>query len=293
MTDPGAAPSPTPAPSSGGALKLIPVLVAAAAFAVIVVWFLREKEPESGIEIGYRMLAADAAPVAPRVTEVLTKRLKELRADPFYITIDRDLVVIKLPGASKNRVEDVKRLLRTVGHLELRPVADRATQEKYRKDEVVPDGYQLVRSVDARGGEYEAWQPWMLVQKKSVIDGAHFVDAEPHQEMVPGGARWVTSFELDAEGAKRFDEAAEKLYNQRPPGLLAIMLDGELKSAPAVQSPAFHGRGQISGAQDAQAAKDLAIVLRSGKLPVPLGGVEGGEKKPGVPQFERPFGPKK
>jgi len=34
--------------------------------------------------------------------------------------------------------------------------------------------------------------------------------------MVPGGARWVTSFELDAEGAKMFDDAAEKALQPAP-----------------------------------------------------------------------------
>ena len=101
--------------------------------------------------------------------------------------------------------------------------------------------------------------------------------------MTTAGKAWVTAFELDATGAKLFDEAAERLYNQRPPGLLAILLDGVLKSVPAVRSAAFHGRGQISGVKSEEDAKDLATILKAGALPLPLG----------EPEFERPYGPKK
>jgi preprotein translocase subunit SecD len=85
----------------------------------------------------------------------------------------------------------------------------------------------------------------LLIQETPVIEGRHIIHAEPQQEMTPRGARWVTLFELDAEGSRRFDEAAEQLYRQQ--GRIVILLDGEVRSAPSVQSPAFHGRGQITG----------------------------------------------
>jgi SecD/SecF fusion protein len=109
--------------------------------------------------------------------------------------------------------------------------------------------------------------------------------------MVPGGSRWVTSFTLNAEGAKMFDDAAERLYNQRPAGLIVIMLDGKVKSAPAVQSPAFHGHGQISGAKDQNDAKELSVILRSGSLPAPIGTYEDGKAVPGKPESETFVGP--
>jgi preprotein translocase subunit SecD len=175
-------------------------------------------------------------------------------------------------------------MFRTRGQLHLSLVAPIPVQEQFNKDKVVPEGYKAVENQErSRGGEYEAYGAQLLVRKEPVVEGRHIVNAEPSQEMVPGGARWVTSFEMNAEGARLFDEAAEKLYRQRPVGLIAIMLDGKVRSAPAVQSPSFHGRAQVSGAKDVEDAKELAIILRTGAFPVPLG----------EPEFERPYGPKK
>jgi len=88
----------------------------------------------------------------------------------------------------------------------------------------------------------------LLIRETPVIEGRHIVNAEPQQEAASGGIGWVTLFELDAEGARRLDEAAEQLYRRH--GRIVILLDGEVRSAPVVQSPAFHGRGQISGLRD-------------------------------------------
>src|SRR5581483_3643438 len=167
--------------------------------------------------------------------------------------------------------------------------APRNLQEQFNKDHVVPEGWMVVDNTErGRGGEYEAYGAQILVQKQPVIEGRHIEDAEAREEMVPGGARWVTSFTLNTEGAKMFDDAAARLYDQRPPGLIVIMLDGKVKSAPAVQSASFHGHGQISGAKDQNDAKELAIILRSGSLPAPIGSIEGG---PGKPESETFVGP--
>lgn len=52
-------------------------------------------------------------------------------------------------------------------------------------------------------------------------------------------------------------------------GYIAITLDGVVYSAPRVDKEISGGRTEISGAFTVQEAKDLATVLRAGKLPVP------------------------
>jgi preprotein translocase subunit SecD len=51
---------------------------------------------------------------------------------------------------------------------------------------------------------------------------------------------------------------------------LAIVLDRRVESAPSVRQPITNGSGQISGSFTEQQAKDLALVLRTGALPVSL-----------------------
>ncbi|HUR39501.1 MAG TPA: protein translocase subunit SecD, partial [Planctomycetota bacterium] len=223
-------------------------------------------------------------------TDVIRRRVeaKQLK-EPKINSRGDDEIIIQLAGVDADALRDYKRLIETSGKLELHAAAPRGVQEQYNKDKVVPENYMAVENTErGRGGEYEAYGSTILVQKAPVIEGRHIEDSEPRQEMVPGGSRWVTSFTLNAEGAKMFDDAAEKLYNQRPPGLIVIMLDGKVKSAPAVQSPAFHGHGQISGAKDQNDSKELSIILRSGSLPAPIGSIGGG---PGKPESETFVGP--
>src|SRR5439155_9589596 len=51
---------------------------------------------------------------------------------------------------------------------------------------------------------------------------------------------------------------------------LAVSLDQQVISAPTVQAPITDGRVVITGNFTEQSAKDLAAVLNSGPLPVPL-----------------------
>ena len=51
---------------------------------------------------------------------------------------------------------------------------------------------------------------------------------------------------------------------------MAIVLDGEIVSAPNINEPITSGNGMISGSFTFQEATDLALLLRSGALPTPL-----------------------
>jgi preprotein translocase subunit SecD len=51
---------------------------------------------------------------------------------------------------------------------------------------------------------------------------------------------------------------------------IAIDLDGKVKSAPSLQTTSFQGSGQITGNFTQREAKDLALVLKYGALPVQL-----------------------
>src|SRR6185295_6180481 len=248
-----------------------------------------------GAELRYKVLfdsgfSGNKEAATKTATDVIRRRVeaKQLKEPKINSHGDNE-IVIQLAGVDADGLRDYKRLIETSGKLELHAAAPKNLQEQYNKDKVIPDGYMVVESSDRTRGEgYEAYGAQLLVLKAPVIEGRHITQAEPRQEMSTSGATWVTSFELDVEGAKMFDEAADRLYNQRPPGLIVIMLDGKVKSAPAVRSPAFHGKGQISGAKDQNDAKELSIILRSGSLPAPIGSIAGG---PGKPESETFVGP--
>ncbi len=76
----------------------------------------------------------------------------------------------------------------------------------------------------------------------------------------------IISFTFNQEGARAFAKFTSENVN-RP---FAIVLDGQVLSAPVVREPILGGSGQISGGFSVKAANDLAIQLRSGALPTDL-----------------------
>ncbi|MBW3668897.1 MAG: protein translocase subunit SecD [Actinobacteria bacterium] len=80
------------------------------------------------------------------------------------------------------------------------------------------------------------------------------------------GGQWAVDFTLTSEGAEQFDQLAARNLNRQ----VAIVLDGVVQSAPVIQQAEFNGEGQISGDFSEREAKDLALVLRYGALPVEL-----------------------
>jgi protein-export membrane protein SecD len=221
-----------------------------------------------GAELRYKVLfdpsfPGDKGEATRKATDVIRKRLEAKDLKEAKVTPQGEAdVVIQLPGVDADGLREYKRFIETMGSLELHALGPEQLQERYRKDKVIPDGYREVENTDGT---------FLLIQERPVIEGRHITNAQAHQQTGAGEYQWVTSFELDDDGARLFDEAAGKLYEERPRGRIVIIFDGKVKSAPTVQSPAFHGRGQISGAKTKTEAEDLAIILRSGSLPAPLG----------------------
>jgi len=80
----------------------------------------------------------------------------------------------------------------------------------------------------------------------------------------------VVGIKFDEEGAKKFEDLTEK--NVGKP--LAIILDTEIVSAPIVQEKISGGSAVISGNFTIEGAKNLAIQLNAGALPVSIKLVE-------------------
>jgi len=83
----------------------------------------------------------------------------------------------------------------------------------------------------------------------------------------PNTGVWEVQFSLTGDGTKAWNDMATKVGvgNQ-----IAIDLDGVVRSAPRLDSTDFQGKGVISGNFTQSEAKDLALVLKYGSLPVQL-----------------------
>jgi len=98
---------------------------------------------------------------------------------------------------------------------------------------------------------------------KVVLTGKDLKDA---RAQVSQGNQAVVGLEFSEEGGKKFGELTARNIGKQ----IAIELDGEVLTAPVVQEAITGGRAQISGSRTVEDAEHLAILLRSGSLPVKI-----------------------
>ncbi|MFE1548306.1 protein translocase subunit SecD [Streptomyces sp. NPDC058718] len=80
--------------------------------------------------------------------------------------------------------------------------------------------------------------------------------------------QWLVDMAFTSEGSKKFQSITSKLSQQtEPQNQFAIVLDGEVVSAPRVQTT-LSASAQISGSFNQQSAQDLGNVLSYGALPL-------------------------
>jgi len=78
--------------------------------------------------------------------------------------------------------------------------------------------------------------------------------------------QWKVEFTTTGSGSGEWDKVAQANYQKQ----VAIDLDGVVQSAPQINAQQFNGRGEITGNFTQSQAKDLALVLKYGALPVQL-----------------------
>ena len=100
------------------------------------------------------------------------------------------------------------------------------------------------------------------------MDGSSIKSSAVAQAATSATGAYAVNVSLDSAGAKTFAEVTEELAPTH--GQIAIVLDGVVNSAPAVQNVISDGNVSIPGNFTLDEAKALKTVLDSGSLPVTL-----------------------
>jgi len=200
-------------------------------------------------------LSAETDSAIGQAVEVIRRRIDELGTrEPTIIRQGDTRIVVQVPGLEDPQA--LKSLLGKTAKLEFKLVdveADPALAATGR----APPGSQILPSVDG---------PPVIVKRRVMVSGDQLIDSQPSfQDGLP-----VVSFRFDAAGGKRFAKATQE--NSGKP--FAIILDGQVISAPRINEPILGGSGIISGNFTTETASELSILLRSGKLPVALKVIE-------------------
>ncbi len=230
--------------------------------------------------------------------EVIRNRIDEFGVtEPEILAQGNDRIIVQLPGVRD--IERAKDLIGKTARLEFKIVNDNipgttlmGIMDKAKAQGIIfkkgdrfsdylkkmnelaktdlPDGYELAfeKKVNKATGE-EANIPY-VVEVAPRITGDDLADARVQinqQEQTP-----YVSMEFKPQGAKRFEDTTGENIGKR----MAVVLDGNVYSAPVIQAKISGGNAQITlgGAgnynQIMAEARDLALVLRAGALPVQL-----------------------
>ncbi|WP_426091579.1 protein translocase subunit SecDF [Flavobacterium sp. DSR3-2] len=156
------------------------------------------------------------------------------------------------------------------------------------KDTAVVNGYlkraniRILLAGDQRYAKFVWGKPMIIKDAKAKdVDAVELYALKGNRDNVPamsGGVitdasdtfdqsgKPAVSMQMNGQGAKAWEELTGRAYTQK--SNIAIVLDDIVYSAPGVSTgPISGGRSEISGAFDVTETKDLANVLRAGKLP--------------------------
>ncbi|WP_028814101.1 protein translocase subunit SecD [Streptomyces flavidovirens] len=109
------------------------------------------------------------------------------------------------------------------------------------------------------------WEKYILGPAE--VNGKDVDDASATLDTQRGGG-WKVNMEFTDGGSKKFQKITAKLSQQQPPqNQFAIVLDGEVVSAPSVNET-LSANAEISGSFTQESAQDLANILSYGALPL-------------------------
>lgn len=141
-------------------------------------------------------------------------------------------------------------------------------------DENLPEIAEGARNPHALGSVYLPHKErgrygnvMIAIKKRAVVSGLNLKNAGISTDRNGNPA---VSFEFDKIGAEEFANVTSRNVGKR----LAIVLDGQVISAPNINTPITGGSGEITGNFSIEEANELSVLLKSGALPAPLHTVE-------------------
>jgi SecD/SecF fusion protein len=205
----------------------------------------------------------DTGSALSQAVEVLRKRIDRFGvAEPVIQSAGGNRILIQLPGLSQASKESALQQIQKTAYLEFRMVKE-DSDEIIKNGEPVPLGYELLKHVDQLPNNQSRLEQ-VIVKKKA--ENGLAGDIVKNAMVVRGNlGEPQIDFELTPDGAKRFGDVTRENIGHR----LAIVLDGELYSAPNIQSAIETGNGQITGNYTIEQAMELANVLQN-PLKAPL-----------------------
>lgn len=182
-----------------------------------------------------------------RVKTVIENRVNALGvAEPTVTVAGGKRVVVEIPGATPAVQERAREIIQQTAKLEFRIV----------KDGAQPDPALSAEKPNSSGYTLEQLGP--VEATGEVVESATSgTDSQT--------GRWVVNFQTTDKGAETFGNFTGRNVNK----LMAVVLDDQIQSVATINQRLFRDI-QISGSFTPEEANQLALVLKSGALPIKI-----------------------
>lgn len=194
---------------------------------------------------------------------VIEKRLNALgTAEPMIARQGSDKIQVQMPGIEPEDSENIRKTLEKVAKLELREVSPRSeepgaggktlAQRVQDGDEIVP-GYRAytLKGKDDDGNEYK--RP-ILLNRRMALGGSDIADAVPSPQQAD-----AVAITLNGEGTDKMIALTKNMTPRQD--RIAIVLDGEVISAPVVNQVPLGKQFIIEGLREPGEVQSLANAL--------------------------------
>ncbi|MDO5611839.1 MAG: protein translocase subunit SecD [Paracoccus sp. (in: a-proteobacteria)] len=183
--------------------------------------------------------------------EIVRRRVDEVGTrEPTITRQGENRIVIQVPGIGS--AEELKALIGTTAKLTFNPVIGTGV------DAAARPGPGNMIAADAENPNL-----FYMLEETPVVTGEQLTDAMPGTDQ--NGAPSV-DFRFNPQGARAFGSYTAANVGQP----FAIVLDGQVISAPVIRQAITGGSGQISGSMNYDEANRLAVLLRAGALPAQM-----------------------
>jgi protein-export membrane protein SecD len=230
-----------------------------------------------------------------KARDIIAQRVDGLGVAEPEISVEGSNIAVQLPGLTK--AQDALALIGTTAKLSFRPVLAALPPTSVETEEEEPEGLpdcadpstfpddvpdqQVVFCARTSGavGELDPqeWERYLLGPVALAGDDVSGANASLGD---PGVAAWTVELNLTREGSRKFAAITGELAcperHAPPTNQLAIVLDGIIESHPQMGDDVqcdqgiSGGTASITGSFTEGEARDLALVLKFGALPVEL-----------------------
>lgn len=197
---------------------------------------------------------------------VLENRVNALGvAEPLVAVQGNDRVVLELPGLKQSDQEKAIRLIGQTAKLEFRLMGQEVSGLAVAdiNARIREEGLQG-EAATKRRNELEKDLVKLDDLGPALLSGTDLASARAGFQ--PGSGRPIVELSFKPEGATKFADITRQNVGKR----LAIVLDDKVYSAPRIDQAITGGNAIITGLSGLEEASDIALVLRSGALPVKL-----------------------